>query len=191
MRYLRLALLPLLLLACTDTQTSLDQTPQFDFANAPDFSGIVERSDGPSAYVFPDAATGWQVTFGVDMLEFCDGIADFDLLYWADKNLPNDPDRWVSLNKMEARTAVWPFLDFDCALFTTVEPLATGMSTFYFIDNDILGSDSPNTNSWGFMAAGTLAWTADGTPAQFSFHRRLVWHKDTPTKLVSQKLTLK
>jgi hypothetical protein len=191
MRYLRLALLPLVFAACTDAGTSLDQTPQFDFANAPDFSGIVERSDGYAAYTWADPATGWRVTFGLDMLEYCDGIVDFDLLYWADKNIPNDPDRIVSLNKMEARTAVWPFLDFDCALFTSVDPLASGMSTFYYIDNDILGSTSANTNSWGFMASGTLAWTADGSPAQFSFVRRLVWKKDEPARVVAQKLVLR
>lgn len=189
MRRAILLLVPLFLFACDREPAAPDTAPSFDFANAPDFSGIVSRSDGPAAYTFADPATGWRVTFGLDVAEYCAGIIDFDLLYWSDKYLPTD--RLVSLNKMEARTAVWPFLAFDCALFTTVDPLASGLSTFYYIDNDLFGSDNPNVNAWGFKATGTLAWTADGTPAQFSFHRRLVWDKDNPARLVSQKLTLK
>jgi hypothetical protein len=33
-----------------------------------------------------------------------------------------------------------------------------------------------------------LAWTADGTPAQFSFHRRLVWQDGL--RNITQKLSL-
>ncbi|MBE0593563.1 MAG: hypothetical protein IH616_14310 [Gemmatimonadales bacterium] len=192
MRYLRLMIVPLLLVACTETQTPLDQTPQFDFANAPEQTGVVYRGSSTDfGWSFPDFKTGWQVTFGFDVVQYCNGVWDGDELYWADKLLPGDEFRDVSLNKFgEARTAVWPFTDFDCDLFATVAPLASGTSVMLLIDNDWSGSARPNTNTWGWMLHGTLAWTADDSPAQFSFHRRLVWNKDKGTKLVSQVLTL-
>ena len=192
MRYLRFTLLPVLLVACTDTQAPIDQQPLFDFANAPPQSGIVERGDGVWAVSWSDSKTGWRVVFGADMLEFCSGIVDFDEVHWADKVLPQETERIVDLSKKgEARTSVWPFMAFDCGLFTTVDPLASGLSVLISTDNDFYGSNNPNTNSWGFRAHGTLAWTADGSPAHFSFHRQLVWHKGNPAQIKTQKLVLK
>jgi hypothetical protein len=190
MRYLRLALLPLVFAACTDTQAPRQDQPLFNFSNGPEQSGIVERASGAYAVSWPDQATGWRVVFGADMLEFCDGIIDFDELQWADKYLPTD-DRIVSLNTYEPRTSVWPFTDFDCALFTTVEPLATGYSKFTYVDNDLSLSEHPNVNSWGFKANGTLAWTMDGSPAAFNFHRQTVVKKNGTLLHFHQTLSLK
>jgi hypothetical protein len=194
MRYLRIALLPLVFAACTDTSTPLNETPQFDFANAPDQTGIVYRgASGGWGWSFADAETGWRVNFGFDVMHYCNtGEIVGDELHWADKILPGDEFRLVSLNRFdEAWTTVWPFTAFDCGLFATVEPLASGYSMMQLIDNDWTGSERPNSNSWGWTARGTLAWTVDDSPAQFSFHRRLVWHKDAPAELKSQKLVLK
>jgi hypothetical protein len=193
MRYLRLALVPFVFAACTDTQTPLNQSPQFDFANAPDQTGVVYRGGEDGwGWSFGDAKTGWRVTFGFDVIHYCNtGEIVGDELHWADKLLPGDEFRLVSLNKFdEARTAVWPFQAFDCDLFTTVDPLASGNSVMLLIDNDWTGSDRPNSNTWGWTAHGTLAWTSDGSAAQFSFHRRLVWHKDAPSEVKTQKLSL-
>jgi len=60
MRYLRLALLPLLLVACTDTQTPIDQQPSFDFSNGPAEPGnsyIVRGDWGGFDFFFIDART--------------------------------------------------------------------------------------------------------------------------------------
>ncbi len=194
MRYLRFTLFSLLLVACTDTQAPLDQQPLFDFANAPAQSGIVERGEGVWALSWADPGTGWRVTFGVDMLEFCDGIVDFDEVHWADKVIPQEVERIVSLAKKgEARTSVWPFMDFDCALFTTIDPLASGLSVLISPDNDLTGTPGANMNSWGFMAHGRLSWTVDGSHAQFSFHRRVQWDTidGASFRVLSQKLVLK
>ncbi len=190
MRALRLLFIPLVLVACTDTQAPIDQQPLFNFSNGPDQSGIVSRASGAYAASWSDAATGWRVVFGADMLEFCAGIISFDELQWADKVLPTD-DRIVSLNAYEARTSVWPFTAFDCTLFTTVDPLATGYSDFKWVDNDLTFSEHPNVNSWGFKANGTLAWTMDGSPAQFNFHRKIVVKKDGTLLNFHQELQLK
>jgi hypothetical protein len=168
--------------------------PSFGIGNAPDQTGVVYRGAGGWWEVFNDPATGWAVTFGINLPEACTGDAVFAELQWADKDLPVEFFRDNSLNIAEsAYTVVWPFtVAFqveDCELYTTVEPVATGYSDLVWTDNDLFGSDNPNSNTWGWMAHGTLAW-ADGTPAHFSFHRRLVWHKDAPAKLVSQKLNL-
>ena len=54
MRYLRLALLPLLLVACTDTQAPLDQTPEFarrtDIQRLPDVVAGLYQSSCPSGF---------------------------------------------------------------------------------------------------------------------------------------------
>ena len=195
MRYLCFAVLSLLLVACTETQAPIDQQPLFDFANAPEQSGIVERGDGVWAWSWPDPKTGLRVVFGADMTEFCGGIIDFDEVHWADKVLPNEDERIVSLDvSRDIRTSVWPFLDFDCALFTSVDPLASGTSTLKRTDNDLTGTPGANTNTWGFMAHGTLAWTADGSAAQFSFHRRMQWDTNDfagTFRVLTQKLTLR
>ncbi len=190
MRYLRLALLPLVFAACADTQAPLKQTPQFDFANAPDFTGIVERASGGAWASWGDPVAGTRVTIGLDMVEWCSEVYDFDELHWADKYLPNV--RLNSLNAWDdARITVWPFFAFDCGLFTTVQPLASGLGQAMYLDNDLFGSPNANTNTWGFMAHGTLAWTADGTPAQLSAHLRWVWKKGEPAQIITRKIVLK
>ncbi len=185
-----------LLVACAE-QSPVDPperatvaAPTFGIGNAPDQTGVVYRGSAGWWLRFDDAATGWSITFGLNLPEACTGTAVFDELQWADKDLPVEFFRDNSLNVFEsAYTAVWPFHGFDCDLYTTVEPIATGYSRMVWTDNDWTGSPNPNSNTWGWMAHGSLTW-ADGTAAQLAFHRRFVWHKNGPATLVSQVLNL-
>jgi len=192
MRWPGFLLLPLLLIACTDTQAPIDQQPLFDIDNGPAQSGIVVRDGAVTAFSFGDFASGQRVTFGTFDEEYCAGILDFDEIIWADKVLPLKLFRLNSLNKMDdVRTTVWPFTAFDCDLFTTVEPVARGTSDLIYIDNDVFISENPNVNSYGVSAHGALAWTADGSPANLSFHVRIVEKKDGTLLSFNQKLSLK
>ena len=85
------------------------------------------------------------------------------------------------------QTTVWDFLEFDCALFATMDPVASGRSKLITVDNDLLGIEEGdmNTNSWAFMAHGRLV-SADGSPAQFSGFIRQVLGTNSGYKLVSK-----
>jgi hypothetical protein len=152
------------------------------------------------AFWFPDDKTGWSVSLGWDMVEACSGTFERDVVHWTDKLLPGEEPRLVTLNRMDgARTQVWPFKVNDCDLFTTVPPLASGISELRVFDNDWTedpteSSPRPNANVWGWMVHGTLAWTADGSAARFSFTQWTVWHKEgskLSAEPVMQKLMLK
>jgi len=189
MRWLSLTLLPFVLVACTETQASLDETPQFDFSNAPDVSGIVTRAEWPVAYTWPDFKTGLRVTLGLDMLEFCDGIDDFDVIPYQDVNSPTG--ELLTLGKGTLRAAVWPFTDFDCALFTTIAPLATGDAEFVNNDNDLLGTPGweNNTNVWGFSAHGLLT-RPTGEIAVLSAERRVSFSAARGLMVLMSKVSL-
>jgi len=158
MRYLPLTLLPLVLVACTETQASLDETPQFDFSNAPDVSGIVTRAEWPVGSTWPDFRTGLRVTLGKGTL----------------------------------RAAVWPFTNFDCALFTTIAPLATGDAEFVNNDNDVFGTPGweNNTNVWGFSAHGLLA-RPTGEVAVLSAERRVSYSNTQGLRVLMSKVSLR
>ena len=75
------------------------------------------------------------------------------------------------------RTSVWPFTDFDCALFLNVPPLATGLASFVQNDTDLfpgLNPDRYNMNSVAFSAHGAL-YAPTGEKRQFSMVWRLMW----------------
>jgi hypothetical protein len=189
MRYLRFILLPLLLIACTETQAPLNDTPQFNAANPPAESGIVVRDDLPIAGTWIDVKAELRVVVGADMLEFCAGIIDFDLVPHHMVFLPGGRD--VFLYKGPMYTTVWPFLDFDCDLFTTVTPLAAGYADVVNTDNDPFSADANTANPYGFMAHGTLT-RPSGEDALFSGHWRALWDYDLNEPVVlSQKIRLK
>ncbi len=190
MRCLPLALLPLVFVACTETQASLDETPQFDFSNAPEVSGIVTRAEWPVAYSWPDFKTGLRVTLGVDMLAWCDGSPEFDVIPYQDVNSPTG--ELLTLGKGTLRAAVWPFTAFDCALFTTVTPLATGDAEFVNNDNDLLGTPGweNNTNVWGFSAHGLLT-RSTGEVAVLSAERRVSYSNTQGLKVLMSKVSLR
>ena len=174
MRTLRLApaLLVVGLLAC-ELNAPTDVVPQgpalFEIANAPDVSGIVVRGEEPFATTWVDPNAGTRVVIGVDPVQFCGG-ASFEVVPFQDAILSDG--RFVRLLQGTGMaTSVWPFTGFSCALFTTVTPLATGVSDLVYTDNNLFGSIDPNANAWGYLAHGTLT-RPSGAAGRFSGHAR-------------------
>ena len=116
--------------ACAERQPAalLDEQPLFDINNGPPQSGIVIRDGAVTAYTWADPATGQRVTFGAFDEEYCAGTVVFDEIYWADKVLPLDVFRLVSLNPMDdVRTTVWPLTPWSCSLFESHDPVARAL----------------------------------------------------------------
>ena len=126
-------------------------------ADPPPFSGVVERNDYPAAYTWVDFESGLRIVIGADMDEFCSGLLNFDLMAFQDVTIP---DGRIVSNGIgeEMQTSVWDFLDFDCALFTSIDPVASGYARLRVLDNDLQGiaEGDTNTNVWTFMAHGKL-----------------------------------
>jgi hypothetical protein len=178
MRCAGLLLIPLFALACDQEPVAPDITPTFDITNGPAESGIITRGQDVYAVFWADATTGLSVTFGVDNLEFCSGVIDFDFVPVKDANLASG--RVVRLQTGMTRASVWGFTTFDCALFTTEEPVASGEAKVQYTDNDVyhwLGSGH-NKNAFTFKGTGTLT-DADGNPVTLKAHLLTVWDFST------------
>lgn len=190
MRRLVFTLVPLLL-ACERQPVAPDVSPSFDFANAPDFTGIVVRGEAVGGASWPDPEKNLRITIGFDPVELCADPMAFDLLIFASKNLPIDRTNML-LELNDARIAVWPFSGNSCASYRTVAPLATGYGDLVATNNDYpFGSANANTHTRGLSAHGTLAWTADGSPAQVSGHLRVVWDKTSPPRIIDRQIILR
>ena len=142
------------------------------FAEPPANSGIVTRGSYESAYVDIDTHSGLLSVVGVDIVQWCTDGAPFDTFYYADKDL-QDGFRLNTGEKAYVQASVWPITVFDCELFTTVQPLATGMAKFRSHDNDLFGlrfcEEKNNANAFGSRANGTL-YSPSGEARQFSMH---------------------
>jgi hypothetical protein len=126
------------------------------FADPPPASGVVVRFEAPAAYTWFDPESGLRVIVGADVDEFCAGNLNFDIVEWQDVNLADG--RTLTNGNGVMQATVWDFLEFDCDLFTTVDPVASGYARFRYVDNDIFGiaEGDRNANSWTFMANGKL-----------------------------------
>ena len=175
--------IPLLLTFVAFVAVSCDQQPletsqqptttglTFNIANAPPQSGIVVREDYEVATFYVDLESGLSVSIGVDPFEFCTGPAEFDFVTF--QTAIHRDGRQIDHGMGELRAVVHPFTTFDCDLFTTVEPLATGMATIVSTDNDLFGTapGDKNANAWGLTGHGTLV-TPGGEFVQLSFNYR-------------------
>lgn len=173
-------LLPFLLLSCTQEaptayvdDASSEYSPSVLSKNhgPPEFSGIVVRGETDIGLVWGDQKTGLMVAIGFDPLEYCSGIENFDLISYTDKWLPNGRPLVTVEKGDDLRTSIWPFLDFDCELFASMDPLAVGTSDLVATDNDFFGAspDDSNANAWGFRAHGPVM-LGDGLMMDFSGH---------------------
>lgn len=142
------------------------------FAEPPESSGIVTRGSYEWGFVDVDENAGLLSVVGVDIVQWCAGDSSFDTIYYKDKDL-QDGFRLNTMEQADVQASVWPFTDFNCDLFTTVEPLATGMAYFRSHDNDFFGlrycEEKNNMNSFGRRANGTL-YSPGGEAKQFSMH---------------------
>lgn len=168
----------LLLVGCAEGPTvpsdaghpeSVD-TPNLAFENAPAESGIVMRAGVPFAVTWVDGATGFRVVLGADLDEFCNGIINFDI--WSLQDVFLD-GRTVGIAKDETQTSVWDFPSFDCSLYLTRDPVASGYANVIYNDNFAQGTgpDDATANAWGYSAHGTLT-DGDGEDVHFSGHLR-------------------
>ena len=80
---------------------------------------------------------------------------------------------------------VWDFLAFDCELFTTIDPVASGDAKLRNVDNDLFGTVDPNANAWSFMAHGQLE-DPFGSRLVFSGHITQLFGPDIGFKVNSQ-----
>ncbi|MGD2078826.1 MAG: hypothetical protein PVH18_10605 [Chloroflexota bacterium] len=152
------------------------------FADPPPASGpIIVRTQETGAFHYFDARTGLGIIVGADVSEFCSGVVDFDPVNVQNIDVPSDANRLVQTYESDAVTvSVWPFPQFDCDLFTTSDPVASGTVSLQGADNDVYpgNSSGENWNAWGFAAHGQLS-QSDGSSAQLSTLLRCTWDGET------------
>lgn len=169
-----------LLLAALVVAVVLVLSVSTTLADPPANSGpLVVRFEGEFLYWYADARSGLSVGIGADPAQTCAGNWDEISLVdtqWVD--VPDDANRIIEITHGDdVITNVWPFTEFDCGLFTTVEPVATGASALVLTDNDVFVYENPdnvNHNAFGFTAHGYLT-TADGRSVRFNGVSRCVW----------------
>lgn len=177
MRALRLAaafsLVAALVVACSQqnapTATSEAPThPQFNFTNNPDAGPIIVRGQTVFAVFWVDPKREISAVVGVDIVEFCSGVIDFDLSDFQDHIPPGDATRIMEIVQGDdVRASAWPFDFFDCDLFLSETPLAEGLVDLRSTDNDLLvflDPENRNHNAFGFNVHGA-----------FNGHERCVW----------------
>jgi hypothetical protein len=146
-------------------------------ADPPSERGIVMESDVTIAYTWVDLRTGYRVVVGADMDEYCAFIFNFDTLPVTMVDIPTLESRFVVHGGGIVRAEVFNFIEFDCALFTAVGPVAEGMAEFKVVDNDWLGTVETNAaNAWGFNVKGTLTDNATGEPRRLIAMQRLMFN---------------
>ena len=150
-------------------------------AEPPASSGIVTRGFYHWAYVDVDIESGLLSILGVDIVQWCNDGAPFDAFFYSDRDL-QDGLRLITNEKAYVQAAVWPFAEFNCELFYTNEPLATGMAYYRMHDNDLFGlrycDAKNNMNAFGHRADGTL-YSPSGEAMRFSMHTWGLFDCDT------------
>lgn len=162
------------------------------FENGPENPGpIVFRFDDVGGFHMADFKSGLGVIHGGDVVEFCEtGSTEFDPILVQEVDVPDDFDRIINqVVGNDMPTTVWPFPVFDCGLFTTVDPIATGTADLILTDNDVNVSDNPNANSFGLSAHGKVT-TDGGEKLNLHTHFRAII-KDGEFTLLTEKVNLK
>ena len=145
-------------------------------SDPPAATGVVTREEVEVAHFWVDFDTELLIVVGADIVEFCDGIIDWDVVYGQYVQPPTDDEWLMEMRKGEVRAQVFDFVDFDCDLFLTNEPLASGMVQLITTDNDVWQSGKPNANAWGYMASG-FVYTSDDVELALSAVVRYVYLK--------------
>jgi hypothetical protein len=152
-------------------------------ADPPASSGVVTRGSYDNARVDVDTNAGMLSILGVDVVQWCTDGVPFEFISYSDK-LVQSGLRLNTLEKAELTASVWPFTVFDCELFTTVPPLATGIASYRLHDNDLFGDqfceEKNNANAFGIKANGTL-YSPSGEKKQFSMHTWGIFDCETGT----------
>lgn len=176
---------------CTDRFASGPADPSsFNFANGPESPGpnVFRFKDGLGIF-YADPERELSAIHGGDVVEFClTGGTTFPLVDIQEVKPKQNPDRIIQLLQADdVETTVWPFPSFDCDLFTTTPPLATGTVDLVNTDNDLLVflRDNNNANAFGFAAHGQLM-RSNGRTAHFNGVSRIVWDGEDGEKLFKE-----
>lgn len=172
----------------TDDMTGLDPAGMVaaGIVDAPATSGPrVIRFEFGYGLILTDPDLGIEVTYGFDPVALCDGTATFDVVSIMQVNGPQGRAHAV-VQGDDLQTRVWPFASesFDCDLFTSATPIASGVSDLVATDNDVVGGnpDARHVNSLGYRARGVLT-LADGRPTRYSGTTHCVWDGTDPATL--------
>lgn len=158
-------------------------------SDPPDQSGpIVFRFEGftPSIPIWvPDMKRGISASLGIDTIDFCTTFTFDTVEPVSIKNIlvPEDPNRVNEQISGYVLAQVWPFTVFDCAMFLSVPPLATGYVKVNGTDNDLFVFNNPdnvNHNAFGITAHGDVV-DLTGDMRKFSFAYRANWDGNDPT----------
>ncbi|MHC4092009.1 MAG: hypothetical protein ACYSVY_17365 [Planctomycetota bacterium] len=178
------------------TAPEIPDTPQpaFNFGNNPDAGPIIIRDEVGGGFGLRDSESGLQVYFMFDPVGVCTGPWASDLVDRQIVDVPDEANRIIRLyHGKDVTTSVWPNFGFNCGLFTTTTPLATGLSTFVWTDNDVdilFNPDSKNSNAYGWIAHGVLT-DPGGAKAPFSALHKCVWDgQDLTTERCRNKIRL-
>jgi hypothetical protein len=186
MRYLRLALLPLVFAACSEQApvAPIEDGPVFNFMNNPDIANPqITRFMDHFAASWTDPKTGLRATHTtypigaepdcgpqelLDPIAYQDvGIYEDDILASWLRSIYQGADLWLIIRDV---TQVG-----DCYGHLLV---GEGTTRIRGTDNDVFawyeGNTRMNNNSYGFMAEGTLT-TVAGDVMKYSGHLRVVW----------------
>jgi hypothetical protein len=156
------------------------QAVSADFSNGPANPGpIVMRFEDTIGLFIPDQSTGISVTIAADVVQDCEiGDPAFELVRIQHLAVPEDANRINEvLHGDDLSATVWPFTEFDCDLFTTVDPIAVGTVDLRGTDNDLvvyLNPDNVNANAFGFMAHGVV-YDENGESMRLNTILRAVW----------------
>lgn len=159
----RIVLLSLLLAVAACTEAPMEPTP----VEAPPLANLeIQRGEFPFGYSWVDEDAGLRIIIGYDQAQACrGGPPELDPVSFAEAEVG---DRVVNRISGTVTTAVWGFTEFDCARFTTEEPLAQGESRIFGLTNDLFGTGANNPTIAILTARGRLTRTADGRSTRLS-----------------------
>ena len=172
---------PLSLLESTSSETSdLAKGPK----TSPGQSGpIVLRSETTMALFCADPDKGIAAVYGLDIVDFCNEIENFDIFDLKEVNVPSDVNRIIQLVKgKNVRTSVWPFILIDNCDQFKIAPLATGTVDLVYTNNDVYpywSEKSKNAHVFGFTAHGKLTGP-DGELLHFNSVHKYRWDGSNP-----------
>ena len=194
MRYLRLAVLPLVLAACSErapTEPVVDG-PAFNWTNNPDVGNLkVYRSEYAFATCWTDPATGLRACHATRPLSGgdpdCGLQSRTDPVDWQEVVI--DPDNFrVIGNAMGDVFITIRDMNTVGACFGN-DLVAEGWGTLHRNDNDEYGTVVNNTNTFGTRAQGALT-TPGGDKVQYSGHTRYAFSADKSLRLLSLQVVL-
>jgi hypothetical protein len=195
MRYLRLALLPLVFAACTEQApvAPIEDGPAFNWMNNPDNGNFnIFRTEFHWRVCWTDPGNGLRVCHTtVPHSEIpqttCDIQGEGDPVPYQDVGIPpydflhalSHGETWVVV-----RDGTTTGDCFGNAL------VAEGWGTLEHNDNDAFGSTDPNANTWIFRGQGRLEAT-DGSTVHYNGVRHLQFGPNIPFRVLKSKVNLK